>query len=257
MEIHAQPKSRFQVRRFLRFSLRGLLVVVAVVSVCLGVAFHRAREQARAVAAIESAGGHVFYDYHGTDYDLDQSASSGIPAWLLDALGVDFFHNVTVVSFYRIDTTDREFAAVTALPEIRMLSVVGRITNAALKPLKQLKKLQFLAILSGEITDAGLAELQDLKQLQHLGIHGPTKFDMLFSKHRRDPNAVYGANITDRGLEALKSLPALRTLRLDNTKVTRIGAQRLSQSLPDCVILVNQGRERVFYVKPHPPPPGW
>jgi len=34
-------------RRFLRFSVRGLLVLVAVCSVWLGIAFQRAREQAR------------------------------------------------------------------------------------------------------------------------------------------------------------------------------------------------------------------
>jgi hypothetical protein len=37
-------------RRFLRFSLRGLLVLVAVCSVWLGIAFQRAQEQARAAA---------------------------------------------------------------------------------------------------------------------------------------------------------------------------------------------------------------
>jgi hypothetical protein len=60
-----QPEpSRF--RGLLQFSLRALLVLVAVCSVCLGIAFHRAREQARAVSLIESLGGTVTYDYQWT-----------------------------------------------------------------------------------------------------------------------------------------------------------------------------------------------
>jgi hypothetical protein len=42
------PKPSRSLRRFLRFSMRGLLVLVAVCSVWLGIAFHRAREQAQA-----------------------------------------------------------------------------------------------------------------------------------------------------------------------------------------------------------------
>ena len=53
----------------MQFSLRALFVLVAVCSICFGLAFHRAREQARAVAAIKSAGGYVFYDYQGVEAD--------------------------------------------------------------------------------------------------------------------------------------------------------------------------------------------
>src|SRR5687767_4676313 len=92
------PQRRFW--RFLRFSLRGLLVVVAICSVWLGIVFHRAREQARAVAAIKSAYGYVFYDYQRTEWDsFDQWGTSDVPRWLLENLGVDFFHDVTLVVF--------------------------------------------------------------------------------------------------------------------------------------------------------------
>src|SRR5688572_15339926 len=77
-------------RRFLRFSLCGLLVLVAVCSVLLGIAFHRAREQARAVAIIEAHCGSVMYDYNQmmTDY-FDVKARSRMPEWLLESLGED------------------------------------------------------------------------------------------------------------------------------------------------------------------------
>jgi hypothetical protein len=115
-EARSAPKRG---RRFLRFSLRGLLVVVAICSVWLGIAFHRAREQARLVALIEANGGHVFYDYHEVDSKIFVDATSRTPAWLLDSLGVDFFHDVAHVSVYRLN--DDVFHDVCDLPEIHSL----------------------------------------------------------------------------------------------------------------------------------------
>jgi hypothetical protein len=50
-------------RRWLRFSLRGLLLIVAIFCVWLGIKVNAARRQAEAVAAILKAGGTVNFDY--------------------------------------------------------------------------------------------------------------------------------------------------------------------------------------------------
>ena len=50
-------------RRWFRFSLRMLLVVVTVLCVWLAIKVNAARRQKEAVAAILSAGGTVNYDY--------------------------------------------------------------------------------------------------------------------------------------------------------------------------------------------------
>ena len=57
----AQPK-----RGWLRFSLRTLLILTALVAVWLGVQVNKAQKQRAAVAAIKAAGGHaVQLQYHG------------------------------------------------------------------------------------------------------------------------------------------------------------------------------------------------
>jgi hypothetical protein len=58
-------------RRFLRFSVRGLIVIVIVVGVALGWIVREAHIQRDAVAAIEKAGGSVRYDWE-----------SWVPKWL-------------------------------------------------------------------------------------------------------------------------------------------------------------------------------
>ena len=53
-------------RRLLRFSLRTLLLLTAVVACWLGVQVNKAQKHKAAVAAIEAAGGRVSYgQYHG------------------------------------------------------------------------------------------------------------------------------------------------------------------------------------------------
>ena len=92
-------------RRWYQFNLRTLIVITVLISILLGlfaIRLQRARRQAAAVATIRTHGGHVVYDYSFPDdnprFSIFQSrAKSGVPAWAIDALGVDFFHNVVGV----------------------------------------------------------------------------------------------------------------------------------------------------------------
>ena len=66
-------------RRRLQYSLRSLLIFVAIVAVvlgCVAVPWHRAQRQRGAVSRIESNGGHVTYDYEfGDDGSNPRSAA--------------------------------------------------------------------------------------------------------------------------------------------------------------------------------------
>jgi hypothetical protein len=62
MSDQAKPLSR-RWRRFVRFSARGLIVLVIVIGSGLGWAVRSARIQREAVTAIQNAGGVVFYDW--------------------------------------------------------------------------------------------------------------------------------------------------------------------------------------------------
>ena len=50
-------------RKYLRISLRGLLVAMTITGVALGLYLKRVQDQIRAVAMIESLGGRCWYEF--------------------------------------------------------------------------------------------------------------------------------------------------------------------------------------------------
>jgi hypothetical protein len=84
-------------RRFLRFSVRGLIVVVLVIVVWLGWIVQQAHVQRDAVAAIRRSGGEVFYDWEWKDGHRIIGGEPWPPRWLVHLVGVDYFGQVTTV----------------------------------------------------------------------------------------------------------------------------------------------------------------
>src|SRR6516225_8007057 len=75
-------------RRFLRFSVRGLIVFVVVIGAGLGWIVRQAHIQRDAVEAIRKAGGSVMYDW-----EPSAGIPGGVPlapAWLVDLVGIRY-----------------------------------------------------------------------------------------------------------------------------------------------------------------------
>jgi internalin A len=87
MSSQPEPTSR-PWHRYLRFSTRGLIVLVLLIGSWLGWIIRSARIQREAVAAIERAGGSVQYR------SAETKSRSWWPKPLVDRLGVDYFDHV-------------------------------------------------------------------------------------------------------------------------------------------------------------------
>jgi hypothetical protein len=126
-------------RRFLRFSVRGLIVLVLVVGAGLGWLVREARIQRDAVAAIKRAGGSVRYDWEWRNGNA--APRNCPPKWLEDSLGVDYFGQVVVVA------------------------LTPSAPDAALAHIGRLHGLVSLTLRESSVCDAGLAHLKDLTNL--------------------------------------------------------------------------------------------
>jgi hypothetical protein len=161
-----QPK-----RRWLRFRLRTLLVLVVVLSVPLGwvaMNMQQARRQREAVKAILEAGGVVWYRFEmgdGYGYGIKQffvGTSSAL-------LGKDMVDSVGSVRLGGQQITDDNIASLTEFEDLLSLHLLGtRITDGGLEHIRGLRNLMDLSLGSPEITDHGMDHLKGLTSLYRL-----------------------------------------------------------------------------------------
>jgi hypothetical protein len=148
VSIHDKTVSR-RWRSSLRFSLRGLIILVLLIGGWLGWIVHRARLQRTTVLAVEKSGGGVLYDWQYKNGRYASGGSSWWPKWLLDRLGVDYFHDVTwVLHLERMPSLTFLYLAETG------------VTDAGLEHLKEMNSLKTLWLGGAKVTDSGVQELQ-------------------------------------------------------------------------------------------------
>lgn len=207
------PPHGFCWRRLFQFRLYALLIVTAILAFWMAWWSHTARRQREAVAALRAAGAEVVYDYEW--HNLKEPPYW--PAWLVNAIGADYFAKVHYVGDADRRVTDLELKHLKKLTGIRELNLeYGKISDAGLEHLGDLKSLEVLHIGGTQITDAGVEHLKGLTTLQVL--------------------SVDCTSVTDSALEQLKGLTSLRWLHLGGTRVTDEAEAQFRKSLPHCQI---------------------
>jgi hypothetical protein len=208
--------SRTGWRRLLRFSLRGLLLLVLVVSVWLGWQVHRAHKQRRAIARIQELGGSVHFDYQ---IDPDPSSALVVDTrkqpwasqWLRDIVGDEYFRQIVAVNLTRTRVHDDDLWILGDLPYVEHLYIhETQITDAGLSQIARLvPQLKWLGLGKTLVTDDGLAALKELRRLENLHL--------------------WQTAIGDKGMKHLESLTTIRSLSLDRTLVGDAGLAHLAK----------------------------
>jgi hypothetical protein len=115
-------------------------------------------------------------------------------------------------------------AAVPSLEGLRLRYIGTHITDESLSQLSTLTVLKELSIVMKDasqmrITDAGIEHLSHLRNLEFVWLNHCEK-------------------VTNEGLANLEGLSSLRQLRLDKSRVTHAGAERLKQKIPGVSVTV-------------------
>ncbi len=230
MTTAAKPR-----RRWLRFSLRTMLLVITLLCVWLGPKIIVARRQHEAVEAILKTGGEVEFDYQMVPSGIEPDEfgyKSGAdvlppgPAWLRKIIGDEFFCDVVRVTLKGRIIHESDFAQLAKLPRLREVWLVGN-TQIELND----------AGIQRPLEDADLHVLQDLSQLRVLGIYpvdgqrmpnikGPRFANLIGLKHLRRLD-LDNTNFDDKGMQHIGKLTALKSLSLDNTRITDAGLAQL------------------------------
>ncbi len=195
--MSAQPKTHTcPWRRFLRVSVRGLIVVVLVFGVWLGWLVRSAQIQRDAVRAITAAGGLVKYNLGWTKANPTMVIKRADPGPLADLIGIDYVTHVTVV----------------------WLTASPSVTDGTMIQVGRLTRLQQLRLDQSSIEDAWLGHLSGLEQLSSLNLDGTLISDQGLA--RLSPltklSALYldSTRVTDSGVtEFQKVLPGVQIFR--------------------------------------------
>jgi hypothetical protein len=224
-------------RRRFQFGIRALLalsVVVALPCSWMAAGMKQARQQEKAIIALQAAGARTDEDWPKLEFDdpfgepdpaADKSFRGRARQFFLPVVGEAFFSNVVRLDgaqkrrYYRgkflheyapgeRPLEDGDLAWVSAFPQLKDLDLSNSlVTDAGMRELRGLRQLRKLSLWGTRITDAGVESLRGLTELEDLDLGG--------------------TRISDAGLKSLAGLAKLTSLRLGATKVSDAGLASL------------------------------
>ncbi len=148
-----------------RFSLRTLLLATAIIAVLIALPTRRAIGQKRGRDWVASQNGRVTMsvskNYNQITGQWADSDSLPAPQWIVDALGIDFFDTVELVTLDNMEVKD--FSPITDLRGLRGLNIMIEIDDQLdFTPLAELPKLRHLHLDYTNISAERLAKLREL-----------------------------------------------------------------------------------------------
>jgi hypothetical protein len=239
MSITAPPMTSKPRRRWLRFSLRAMMMVMLAFGLGFGwiaMKVRQAREQRQAIEAIEKLGGSVWC------FPTSDGIGRKVLTLVERLTGEELYVDAVQVSLPGKAVRDGGLSYLSGFTGLRQLFVrnVGpgacrpsEITKVGMTHLQGLTELERLYMNNIGVTDDGLGYLRGLTQLKHLEV-GATDVTDAGLKHLHGLTQLEGLNlsmteVTDAGLEHLNGLTRLEYLNLDMTKVTDAGLEHLQR----------------------------
>lgn len=219
-------------RRFLRFSLRTLVVLMLIICVALGWKVQQARNQRETVAWILQSGGSFYYDHQlYDDGDAVPNPQPPGPKWLTELLGVDYLDSVVEVSLSETEVVD--VATLAVLTNVEGLSLwYSQVSDVS--PLADLARLERLVLSGSPVTD--LTPLGGLTNLKRLFLSSTPVTDLTPLGGLTNLEHLDLQDTQVRDVRTLARLKSLRYLFLGDTPVSKEDYEMLKKALPNCDI---------------------
>ena len=274
--VSEYPKVLVDTKRFSRFSLRTLLILVTAACIFLGMKMSKVHKQNQVVDTIGKLGGKVLFKYENKEC-VSANRPSGFwsQSWLRRITTSNFFREAVKVDLSAehfsenpdLQVTDAHIAILPNAPTLEVILLAHRekISDESLKYIAQLKRLRIITLGSTGVEGRGLRHLVALPKLEglHLAFLPLSDADILplasasnlkwinLNHTNISDNGLStvgklasleklylnSTEITDAGLTKLYGLSQLRIIMLGNTNVTNKGFDNLQQALPGCKIL--------------------
>ncbi|PQO31116.1 hypothetical protein C5Y96_12220 [Blastopirellula marina] len=229
-EVPAKPR-----RRWLRFGLRTMLAITALLCVLMAWVGRDLAVSYREAQIVQKIGGSAQYDYQYDGNDFLTDASPPGPAFLRFCFGDHLYARVISVNVQR-QVVDREMAEdIAKLDQLQsILFQSSSIEENSLEPLQELKNLRSLGFLRTPVSPRQLRQFREAEQITGISLFGESASDENLVEISQFPNleivGIIGGPATDVGLSSLDSLSKLESLFiLDVPGVSAAGFPALKQ----------------------------
>ncbi|MHB0961538.1 MAG: leucine-rich repeat domain-containing protein [Pirellulaceae bacterium] len=214
----------------LHFSLRELMLLVALLGSLCALLYSRPHQQRRVVDAVRDLGGTVEQSI-GDGAGVPVQAKQVYGAWERRILG-ERFTRVRTIDLSRSRVTDPDLNGMASLHDTLVLDLSHtRIIGSGLSVLRSMPLLQQLDLQSTGVSDASLFQLKFVTQLEDLNLDNTpvsfAGFGELCALRRLRRLSLRNTRINDASLAYLRRLQQLEELYLDNTHVTDAGLAHL------------------------------
>lgn len=219
----ARPRTR---RRWLRFSLRGVLVLSVLVSwpfARLADWYRGQQSQHAAQERLLQIGGSV--GYHDDPPEQDRGPWL---RWLSARLPEGCFKSCTY-AWFPPDITDAELSLAKDLPRLEQLDLTHaeQVTLDGLRSLRGLTRLNVLNLKHSHVGDEGLAMLGSNRGLRQVWLQetqvSSQSIPWIASNRELTHVSLEHADLTDESLAPLATLPKLEVLSLAFTSISSRG----------------------------------
>lgn len=232
-----------RLRRWMKVSVRGVMLLVLIACLGLGWTNHEARVQLEAVAAVDRAQEFRVYKRYGHYYGRLRDLPPLSAARFVDRIGVDYFDSVRSVTLSGIapqpfkplldPVDDRLLERIGRVRWLELLELTGQsgVTDEGLVHLAELRRLKSLRLGGTGVSRRGLVHLRGMSSLKELGLDS---LDLRGADLGTLPNLgglesldLNHTQVDDAALAPLKGAKALRTLYLSQTSITSAGLEHL------------------------------
>lgn len=229
----------------MKYSVRWMLLAVAILAVMLVLLIEEPRRTMNAVAALERLNLDIVIE-RAHQWEDRPPRGNFIVRWLL---GDDACEDVVTVDASMRNLTDDALTFVASFDELRELDICynENITDAGLPALARLRNLQYLRLDRTGVTDAGMTCLGRMDALKGLYLVGTRVSDVGLIQISRLPRIadldLSGTLVTDAGIVSLVKLDSLKRIELDDCQVGDPTAKVLSR-LP-CLSYISLSRTQI------------
>ena len=174
-------------RRWLRFSLRTLLLFTTLIAVWLGSQVNRAQKQRTAAVTILEAGGQLHF------------VEERPWAWLGPIAGKGDFDNVVQVWFIADSIDESCLSALREFPNLITLVLFFPVTDSHLEQISELRHLEDVHLRGGLVTDAALERFAGLANITGVYVYEKKKhFDRWGTPLGNEGFSLTGQTIVNR-----------------------------------------------------------